>query len=108
MNVLPATKVPARIVRWNRRCSTSHLFQASAGDLAANNNAKLVPHMSHKVELTGDVTEKGWHHDNFRHQSEDDKQVGSLPSIRQRPSARTEPQLIAASFCRGMDSGTIA
>jgi hypothetical protein len=28
------------------------------GDLAANNNAKLVPHMSHKVELTGDVTEK--------------------------------------------------
>lgn len=29
------------------------------GDLAANNNAKLVPHMSHKVELTGDVTEKG-------------------------------------------------
>ena len=29
------------------------------GDLAANNNAKLVPHMSHKVELTGDVTQKG-------------------------------------------------
>jgi hypothetical protein len=29
------------------------------GDLAANNNAKLVPHLSHKVELTGDVTEKG-------------------------------------------------
>lgn len=29
------------------------------GDLAANNNAKLVPHMSHKVELTGDVTSKG-------------------------------------------------
>ena len=29
------------------------------GDLAANNNAKLVPHMSHKVELTGDVTETG-------------------------------------------------
>lgn len=28
------------------------------GDLAANKNAKLVPHMSHKVELTGDVTEK--------------------------------------------------
>src|ERR1022692_3148751 len=28
------------------------------GDLVANNNAKLVPHMSHKVELTGDVTEK--------------------------------------------------
>jgi hypothetical protein len=28
------------------------------GDLAANNNAKLVPHMSHKVELTGDVTQK--------------------------------------------------
>jgi len=29
------------------------------GDLAANNNAKLVPHMSHKVELTGDVTDNG-------------------------------------------------
>jgi hypothetical protein len=29
------------------------------GDLAANNNAKLVPHMSHKVELTGDVSENG-------------------------------------------------
>ena len=28
------------------------------GDLAGNNNAKLVPHMSHKVELTGDVNEK--------------------------------------------------
>lgn len=29
------------------------------GDLAANSNAKLVPHMSHKVELTGDVSETG-------------------------------------------------
>jgi hypothetical protein len=29
------------------------------GDLAANNNAKIVPHMSHKMQLTGDVTEKG-------------------------------------------------
>lgn len=29
------------------------------GDLAANTNAKLVPHMSHTVELTGDVTEMG-------------------------------------------------
>ena len=28
------------------------------GDLAADKNAKLVPHMSHKVWLTGDVTEK--------------------------------------------------
>ena len=28
------------------------------GDLAADKNAKLVSHMSHKVELTGDVTEK--------------------------------------------------
>jgi hypothetical protein len=27
------------------------------GDLAADNNAKLVPHMSHTVELTGDVSE---------------------------------------------------
>jgi hypothetical protein len=31
---------------------------AVTGDLAANSNAKLVPHMSHKVELTGDVNEK--------------------------------------------------
>lgn len=30
-----------------------------AGDLTANNNAKLVPHMSHTVEITGDVVEKG-------------------------------------------------
>ena len=29
------------------------------GDLTANNNAKIVPHMSHKMQLTGDVTEKG-------------------------------------------------
>ena len=28
------------------------------GGLAANNNAKLVPHMAHTVEITGDVTEK--------------------------------------------------
>ncbi len=28
------------------------------GALAADNNAKLVPHMSHAVELTGDVSEK--------------------------------------------------
>jgi hypothetical protein len=28
------------------------------GDLTANNNAKLVPHMSHKMQLGGDVTEK--------------------------------------------------
>src|SRR5437667_8006041 len=28
------------------------------GDLAADKNAKLVAHMSHKVELTGDVAEK--------------------------------------------------
>jgi len=26
-----------------------------AGDLAANNNAKLVPHISHMVEITGDT-----------------------------------------------------
>ena len=29
------------------------------GDLAAEKNAKLVPHMSHTVALTGDVTENG-------------------------------------------------
>jgi hypothetical protein len=28
------------------------------GDLAANKNAKLVPHMSHTVTITGDVTEQ--------------------------------------------------
>ena len=28
------------------------------GDLAAEKNAKLVPHLSHTVALTGDVTEK--------------------------------------------------
>ena len=31
---------------------------AITGDLAANMNAKLVPHLSHTVEITGDVTEK--------------------------------------------------
>lgn len=30
-----------------------------AGDLTATNNAKLVPHMSHTVEIAGDVVEKG-------------------------------------------------
>jgi hypothetical protein len=29
------------------------------GDLAADKNAKLVPHMSHTVALTGDVTDSG-------------------------------------------------
>jgi len=28
------------------------------GELTANKNAKIVPHMSHKMQLTGDVTEK--------------------------------------------------
>jgi predicted metal-binding protein len=28
------------------------------GDLAADKNAKMVPHMSHVVEITGDVAEK--------------------------------------------------
>jgi hypothetical protein len=28
------------------------------GGLSANNNAKLIPHMNHTVEITGDVTEK--------------------------------------------------
>jgi len=28
------------------------------GGLAADNNAKIVPHVSHTVEVTGDVTEK--------------------------------------------------
>ena len=29
-----------------------------AGGLAANQNAKIVPHISHTVEVTGDVTQK--------------------------------------------------
>ena len=29
-----------------------------AGDLAADNNAKVVPHIGHTVEITGDVSEK--------------------------------------------------
>jgi len=33
------------------------LYQIT-GDLAANNNAKLVPHVSHTVEVTGNVSEK--------------------------------------------------
>jgi hypothetical protein len=33
------------------------LYQIT-GDLAANNNAKLVPHVTHTVEVTGDVSEK--------------------------------------------------
>lgn len=33
------------------------LYQIT-GALAADNNAKLVPHVSHTVEITGDVTEK--------------------------------------------------
>ena len=28
------------------------------GGLAGDNNAKLVPHMAHRVEISGDVTEK--------------------------------------------------
>jgi hypothetical protein len=33
------------------------LFEIT-GALAANNNAKLVPHMAHTVEIRGNVTEK--------------------------------------------------
>jgi hypothetical protein len=33
------------------------LYQITGG-LAADNNAKLVPHVSHTVEITGDVSEK--------------------------------------------------
>src|SRR5215510_1093648 len=33
------------------------LYQITGG-LAADNNAKLVAHVSHQVEVTGDVTEK--------------------------------------------------
>jgi len=37
--------------------SDGKVYQVTGG-LAANNNAKLVPHMSHTMEITGDVTEK--------------------------------------------------
>ncbi len=37
--------------------SDGKVYQVT-GDLAANNNAKLVAHMAHTVELTGDVSEK--------------------------------------------------
>lgn len=37
--------------------SDGKVYQVTGG-LAADNNAKLVPHMSHTMEITGDVTEK--------------------------------------------------
>jgi hypothetical protein len=37
--------------------STGKVYQVT-GDLAADSNAKLVPHMAHSVTITGDVTEK--------------------------------------------------
>ena len=37
--------------------SDGKLYQITGG-LAADSNAKLVPHVTHTVEITGDVTEK--------------------------------------------------
>lgn len=37
--------------------SDGKLYELSGG-LAADNNAKLIPHLSHTVEVTGDVIEK--------------------------------------------------
>src|SRR5262245_27456592 len=37
--------------------SDGKLYQITGG-LAADTNAKLIPHISHTVEVTGDVTEK--------------------------------------------------
>lgn len=37
--------------------TTTGTVYTIAGDLAANNNAKLVPHISHTVEITGDTME---------------------------------------------------
>lgn len=37
--------------------SDGKLYELTGG-LAASNNAKLIPHLSHTVEVTGDVTEK--------------------------------------------------
>ena len=40
---------------------TSDGVYTVTGDMTKDNNAQLVPHMSHIVELTGDVTEKDGH-----------------------------------------------
>lgn len=40
---------------------TSDGVYTVTGDLTQDNNAQLVPHMSHIVELTGDVSEKDGH-----------------------------------------------
>jgi hypothetical protein len=37
--------------------SDGKLYELTGG-LAADNNAKIIPHLSHTVEVTGDVTEK--------------------------------------------------
>jgi hypothetical protein len=37
--------------------SDGQLYEVTGG-LAADNNAKIIPHLSHTVEVTGDVTEK--------------------------------------------------
>ena len=37
--------------------SDGQLYELTGG-LAADNNAKIIPHLSHTVEVTGDVTEK--------------------------------------------------
>jgi hypothetical protein len=44
-----------------RACATEGFdvgLLTSDGELAANKNAKLVPHMSHTVTITGDVSDK--------------------------------------------------
>ena len=45
------------------------------GGLAANMNAKIIPHVPHTVEITGDVTTQGRQEDDQRHQPEDDFEV---------------------------------
>jgi hypothetical protein len=46
------------VVHAEAEAPTSIHPRPDRGDLAANNNAKLVPHLSPKVELTGDVAER--------------------------------------------------
>ena len=43
-----------------------------AGGLAADKNAKLIAHISHTVEVTGDVIEQGRQDDDRGRQPEDD------------------------------------
>ena len=60
------------------------------GGLAANNNAKLVPHMGHTVEITGDVIREGRQGPDRRERPEDGEVTqgpGLLGARDSRPKA---------------------